>query len=300
LYSNTSGGANSAFGQGALQNNTTAGNNTAVGYQAGYTNTTGSVNTALGYQAGYSNTTGAASTFIGSTAGYSTTTANYNTFIGREAGYSNTTGGFNTFVGQASGYYVTTGTKNTIIGQYTGNQGGLDIRTSSNYIVLSDGDGTPRIVANSSSGYGSNSPQAWVEASLLWGTSGASGYTSGGKAISADNSSNTTIRAEIVTATNEWQPHLVFVRCSSTNADATGGLAAWWLMFFRAYNGSAANFGVYDSGGSTGTLTLTGSDATSGTTAKALVQFRVTGGSNRTVMDVEIISYNEMLTITRT
>jgi len=37
------------------------------------------------------------------------------------------------------------GIKNTIIGTYNGNQGGLDIRTSSNNIVLSDGDGNPRL-----------------------------------------------------------------------------------------------------------------------------------------------------------
>jgi hypothetical protein len=39
---------------------------------------------------------------------------------------------------------ITTGSKNTILGRYNGNQGGLDIRTSSNNIVLSDGDGNPR------------------------------------------------------------------------------------------------------------------------------------------------------------
>ena len=44
---------------------------------------------------------------------------------------------------------VTTGSKNTIIGGYHGNQGGLDIRTSSNNIVLSDGDGNPRLKIDS-------------------------------------------------------------------------------------------------------------------------------------------------------
>ncbi|NBW23115.1 MAG: tail fiber domain-containing protein, partial [Caulobacteraceae bacterium] len=43
-----------------------------------------------------------------------------------------------------SGYFITTGSKNTILGNYTGNNGGLDIRTASNYVVLSDGDGNPR------------------------------------------------------------------------------------------------------------------------------------------------------------
>ena len=36
---------------------------------------------------------------------------------------------------------MTTGSKNTILGRYSGNADGLDIRTSSNNVVLSDGDG---------------------------------------------------------------------------------------------------------------------------------------------------------------
>ena len=52
-----------------------------------------------------------------------------------------TTGTFNAFYGRSSGSAVTTGTKNSIIGSYNGNQNGLDLRTSSNNIVLSDGDG---------------------------------------------------------------------------------------------------------------------------------------------------------------
>jgi hypothetical protein len=73
------------------------------------------------------------------------------------AGYSLTTGVNNTFVGGANpasaygaGGAITTGSKNTIIGRYDGNQGGLDIRTSSNNIVLSDGDGNPRLLIDSS------------------------------------------------------------------------------------------------------------------------------------------------------
>jgi hypothetical protein len=40
---------------------------------------------------------------------------------------------------------MTTGGKNTVIGNFSGNQGGLDIRTANNHIVLSDGDGNPRM-----------------------------------------------------------------------------------------------------------------------------------------------------------
>jgi hypothetical protein len=84
--------------------------------------------TAVGYQAGYSNTTGV-----------------NNAYFGIQTGYSNTTGQQNSYLGQGAGYHMTTGSKNTILGGYTGNQGGLDIRTSSNNIVLSDGDGNPRL-----------------------------------------------------------------------------------------------------------------------------------------------------------
>ena len=129
-----------SLGYQALNSNTGA-NNTAVGYQAGYTNTVGTYNTFLGYQAGY---TSAGTGVVA------------NTFIGQAAGYSVTTGSQNTFVGGAAGYYVTTGSKNTILGGFQGNAGGLDIRTSSNYIVLSDGDGNPRAFCNGSNYWGFN------------------------------------------------------------------------------------------------------------------------------------------------
>jgi len=165
MYSNTTGGQNVAIGRQALQANTTASKNTAVGYQSLYSYTTNggnADNAALGFTAGYSSTTGVQNTFIGSQAGYYNTSSSYNTFTGFQAGYNSTggsncfygyyagnavtTGSANSFLGYASGYLVTTGAKNTIVGAYNGNQGSLDIRTSSNYIVLSDGDGNPRIV----------------------------------------------------------------------------------------------------------------------------------------------------------
>jgi hypothetical protein len=144
LFLNTTGSNNTAVGRDALRSNTTADNNTAVGYQAGYANTTGTFNTALGYQALDSNTTGNSNTAIGRQAGATTTTASGSTFVGDFSG-NTTTGGSNTFVGNDSGYLVTTGAKNTIIGRYNGNQDGLDFRTESNNIVLSDGDGNVRM-----------------------------------------------------------------------------------------------------------------------------------------------------------
>jgi hypothetical protein len=155
LFSTTTGGNNTGLGAYALYSNTTASNNTAVGYQALYANTTGANNTAVGYQALDSTTTGKDNTALGIYAGQSQTTATSNCFVGTAAG-SATTGSFNTFIGSGeigvsagAGEFVTTGSKNTIIGGYNGNQGGLDIRTASNYIVLSDGDGNPRLYIDS-------------------------------------------------------------------------------------------------------------------------------------------------------
>ena len=143
-YNNTTGVENTAIGHDAFSVNTTGSNNVVVGRSALSQNTTASYNTAVGYQAAYSNTTGAYNTVVGLAAGYTNTTGNYNTYVGWSAGYSST-GTQNTFIGQGAGYYITSGTENTIIGGYAGNQSGLDIRTGSNNIVISDGAGNPRL-----------------------------------------------------------------------------------------------------------------------------------------------------------
>ncbi len=142
---------NTAIGMDSMSNAsggvglTSGANNTAVGYQTFYSLTSGGNNTAVGFSALYSNTTASNNTALGYQAGYSKTTGNNNLFVGLNGGYSTTTGTNNSFVGCSdAGYYVTTGSKNTILGAYNGNQGGLDIRTASNYIVLSDGDGNPK------------------------------------------------------------------------------------------------------------------------------------------------------------
>ena len=175
-FSNTTGGANTFIGRLAGYNNTTAGENTAIGNSALYWNTTGtynvaigtsalstgagsagsngdynvavgvsslnanraSSNTALGYASGGSVTTGGGNTLIGNNAGAQLTTGTYNTYIG--GGIVGSTGG--------AGFDVVNASKQTIIGRFSGNQGGLDIRGTNNYIVLSDGDGNPRLAIN--------------------------------------------------------------------------------------------------------------------------------------------------------
>jgi len=176
MYGNTTGYGNAAFGGNisgvtfaTLQSNTTGTYNTAIGISALAQNTTATYNTAVGFQAGYSTTTQNYNTFVGYQAGYNFTgTSGQNCFIGATAGYSVTSGHGNTFIGTgdngvfSSGYYVTTGSQNTILGNYNGNQGGLDIRTASNYIVLSDGSGAPRAYQSSTGGwYQYNNSTLW-------------------------------------------------------------------------------------------------------------------------------------------
>jgi trimeric autotransporter adhesin len=130
LFTNTTGTANTGLGTYSLQNNSTASNNTGLGYRALFTNSTGSDHTIVGARAGEQISTGSGNTFLGRYAGFATNTGHSNVFIGYR-----TNGEF------GAGHLVTTGSKNTIIGGYNGNQGGLDIRTTDNNIVLSDGDG---------------------------------------------------------------------------------------------------------------------------------------------------------------
>ena len=185
LLNNTTGSYNTALGGYALQANTTASNNTAVGYQAGYSNTTSINNSYFGYQAAY-NATSQQNTIIGSSAGYGITATGGITIMGYQAGYSavgtgstligytagySSTGSQNTFVGSyngtnSCGYSMTTGSKNSIFGGFNGNQGGLDIRTASNYIVLSDGDGNPRGIFDASGNFivGRTSSQGRISA----------------------------------------------------------------------------------------------------------------------------------------
>ena len=141
---NSTAAQNVAVGSAALQTNTSGTANTAVGYTALLNNTTASNNTAVGYQALEDNTTGTNNCAMGRFALRNCTTGTENTAIGTDAGDAITTGTDNTLIGYGAAYLMTTGSKNTVLGAYSGNQGGLDIRTASNQIVLSDGDGNPR------------------------------------------------------------------------------------------------------------------------------------------------------------
>jgi len=138
LSADTQGSRTVAIGRNALgsQNFTSATNsqNVGIGYEVAQSLTTGTQNTIIGHQAGFVLTTGLRNTLMGDYSGLALATSNSD----------------NTFIGQASGSAITSGDANTIIGRFSGNAGGVDIRTSSNNIVLSDGDGNPRLHIDSS------------------------------------------------------------------------------------------------------------------------------------------------------
>ena len=143
---------NVAIGYLALSADTLGSRSVAIGFATldaqNFTSATDAYNVAIGYTAGGAVTTGQFNVIVGGLAGDALTHSGANTFIGHNSGgaYNGADANtFNTFIGTDSGSAMTTGTKNTILGSYDGNEGGLDIRTVSNTIVLSDGDGNPRI-----------------------------------------------------------------------------------------------------------------------------------------------------------
>ena len=149
-------GENVAVGARALEGQTNGYQNTAVGFEAAYSNQSGHQNVAIGYQTLHDiNFNGDDNTVVGAGAGFNVDTGDKNSLFGFSAGSS-----------------LTTGSKNVIIGSYNGNENGLDIRTSDNNIVLSDGDGNVRFQADSNGkvGIGLTSDLSQTSNSGLSGT----------------------------------------------------------------------------------------------------------------------------------
>jgi hypothetical protein len=239
-----------AVGYQAMSSITTGDFNTALGAQALKSNTTASNGVAVGYQASYSRTTGDSVVAIGKTAGYSGVSSVSSTFVGTNAGYYST-GSYNSFFGQGAGEAVTSGTKNTIIGRYDGNIGGLDIRTASNYVVLSDGDGNPV-------GYYQGNNQTWVFGQ------GGTGYTGDGSIV---------LNGAAPAAGN-----------GAYIGGQSNGTAAWAIGSYRAViSGTNTWFTCQNSGG--GGVYLNGASATSWTavsdeTRKVIIE-PITDGLNK-------------------
>ena len=156
----TTGNFNVSIGEyTAIRANSGQEKTTTVGWGANRWNT-GDHNTAIGASAltgvYYGTNTGYSNTAIGSGSLTNLTTGSDNTSLGTDSLTNLTTGQKNVALGSRSGFAMTTGSQNVIIGSFTGFRaavvGGLpeySIITSSNNIVLSDGDGNVRQVIDS-------------------------------------------------------------------------------------------------------------------------------------------------------
>ncbi|CAG0943264.1 hypothetical protein BROC_02204 [Candidatus Brocadiaceae bacterium] len=115
MYSNTTGGGNSAYGFYTLNKNTTGVQNSAFGSSTLRNNITGNDNSAFGYTSLNSNTTGSGNCAFGffslrfNTAGFNNTAYGYQSLL-------NNTGNYNTALGYNAGSTITTGANLTCIG----------------------------------------------------------------------------------------------------------------------------------------------------------------------------------------
>jgi hypothetical protein len=140
---------NVAIGSRALSADTKGSKSVAIGHASlgtqNLTSSTDIYNVGIGHQSGTAITTGGTNTLVGGLTATLLQTGSSNAMLGFQAGNAITSSISNTFIGTRAGALMTSGEKNTILGRFEGNSGGLDIRTSSNNIVLSDGDGNPRL-----------------------------------------------------------------------------------------------------------------------------------------------------------
>ena len=162
----TSGYANSFFGNFAGYLNTTGQRNSIFGFSAGSNNTSGSANTYFGELTGQL-ANGSYNSYFGTEAATSSGAGSYNAAFGANAGRSITAGSNNTFVGYNSGVSNTTENTNTLIGFYSDTTAGITNATAvgalakvaeSNALVLGSINGINFATADTNVGIGTTAP----------------------------------------------------------------------------------------------------------------------------------------------
>jgi hypothetical protein len=211
---------------------------------------TGDNNVALGFNtmAKGSAWSGLANVGVGINSGNVMTTATANSWLGSGCAAALTSGGSNTFLGVSSGSAMTTGSNNVLLGGYTGNVGGLDIRTLSNRLVLSDGAGNIRAYHNATN---------WLIGTVTDGSTGALqisgslGLNTAGNKLNIATGSNAsvgtgtlssgtvTINTTAVTASSIIQ--LQLTSCSSCGTIYVGTVTAGTSFVVTSTNGSDAS-----------------------------------------------------------
>ena len=235
---------NTGFGKFNLSNQVSGNINTAIGYQTLWKLASGTGNTVVGAGIALFLTTGNLNTFIGGgiqeqsqnnnvddcvAVGYYSNRfgqGDKNTSVGTYsyAGVSPlTTGELNTVIGYRSGFVMTTGSKNVIIGSFEGFRaaavGGLpeySIITSSNNIVLSDGDGNVRQSFDSN---GDATFSESVAVSELLTITQANAGTTANKGLKLTNTTGTR-NWNITAGRFDTNNDDFTIRCADTDVDA--------------------------------------------------------------------------------
>lgn len=268
-----SGDFNTAVGFGAQQTTDSGSYNTSVGYAAMNSNGSGSNNVAYGSMALMGNSTGTGNTAVGHLAGSLNGAGNRNTFIGRSSGQS-ASGSDNTFIGFDSGSNAVNANSCVILGSYNGTL--LD--NKSNRVIISDGSGNAKIVADGTgaigfgnASYGTSgqvltsqgSGAAPVWQTIASGPSGVSGQVFTASGTFTVPSGVTAVRATVVGAGGAGGGQ-------SQSGGAGGGIAIKYItgltpgqtisVTVGAANGNTSSFGAFCSatGGGSNTTGLGG------------------------------------------
>jgi hypothetical protein len=132
--------SNIALGNGANNGGTAGSNNVALGYSSLMSNQTGIYNVGVGFNTLQTLTAGSYNMAVGANALYNNK-GSRNTSIGYQSGYTSTGDG-NTFIGNLAGTGMTSGNYNTFIGASSS----WTSSVPSNYVVITDGIGTKKLV----------------------------------------------------------------------------------------------------------------------------------------------------------
>ncbi len=208
---------------------------------------TGERNTSLGYDSLANIKTGSYNTAIGMSALDSVESANTNTAIGYNAGQA-----------------ITTGAKNSILGSFSGDSNSVDISTNTyvqdGSIVLSDGDGTPKLFIGTSQQGSYAYPLARFQGGIAVGQ-GSAGLNQQGGVIStsSDNDTNSRLRINVTegASANHWAPlyvKITFVGCATNGSSQICGQK---LIEMRVYGNNVGGVNNVSSLGDDFTVNVT-------------------------------------------
>lgn len=101
---------------------------------------------------------------------------------------------------------------------------------------------------------------------------------------------------ELDSSTGDWSSGYFYIKASTVNSNQAGPAAAWWLYHIMHYNGSLSGASLKDSGGDTGSFTITISDQ--GGTDPITVRVNIAHSNNRLTTSVECGNYYGVRSVT--